>query len=211
MHKLHILFLHSLLCSMQPLRGGKGNVWFHHIMLTQKKTTCGLNWFLQRTHEGKITFMLSPFTGEKVRIWKGWTSSRLICSALAAERKEMRKYLWTIATCAGLWLTFRNSFILRRLLKNIWNCSHFSQILEMITSSAVGNKGPVLTWFKSYLRFSAHLGECSSSAPPLTCGVPQRSTLGHLLYNIYLLPLGPVLIKYSISFHCFNDNQSLES
>ncbi len=57
----------------------------------------------------------------------------------------------------------------------------------------VGIKGIALKWFQSYLTdrsFSVYLGEFSSSAAQLSCGIPQGSILGPMLFSLYMMPLG---------------------
>ncbi len=57
----------------------------------------------------------------------------------------------------------------------------------------MGIQGNALKWFQSYFnnrRFSVSVGEFTSDAAPLTCGVPQGSILAPILFSLYMLPLG---------------------
>lgn len=76
----------------------------------------------------------------------------------------------------------------------------------------VGIKGTALQWFRSYLAdgtFCVSLGEAVSSSASCLYGVPQGSVLGLLLFSLYLLPLGSILRKPSISFHRYADDSQL--
>ncbi len=78
--------------------------------------------------------------------------------------------------------------------------------------SLVGISGRALDWLSSYLSdrsFSQSIGTYMSDSAPLSCGVPQGSVLGPLLFSLYMLPLSKIISSFKISYHCYADDIQL--
>jgi len=63
-----------------------------------------------------------------------------------------------------------------------------------LEASGLGND--ILFWFKSYLSDRTQLVDLSgthSSCSPITCGVPQSSILGPLLFLVYVNDISAVV------------------
>ena len=76
----------------------------------------------------------------------------------------------------------------------------------------IGISGLVYDWFSSYLTGrtqAVFLDGVSSDSVDLTCGVPQGSVLGPILFNIYTQPLGEIAKKHGLNYHFYADDTQL--
>jgi hypothetical protein len=76
----------------------------------------------------------------------------------------------------------------------------------------LGVRGTVTKWFKSYLlgrEQQVKMKNVTSGSQELTCGVPQGSVLGPLLFSLYSASLGQVIRKHHVQYHFYADDSQL--
>ena len=75
-----------------------------------------------------------------------------------------------------------------------------------------GLDGLSLDWFSSYLSSRSQavsINDSISAFSILSCGVPQGSVLGPLLFTLFTTPLGSVISKNSLKYHLYADDTQL--
>ena len=87
-------------------------------------------------------------------------------------------------------------------------------ILITLLSSWFGIHGFVLNWFKSYLTSRSFHVKCDKDFSPehiSSCGVPQGSVLGPLLFGMYTTPFDTLISSLSLNHHLYADDTQLFS
>ena len=85
-------------------------------------------------------------------------------------------------------------------------------ILTNRLSSIFGISGIALSWIKSYLSsrfFTVNATGYTSDPQTLTCGIPQGSVLGSLLFILYTSPLSKLISSSSVDHHFYADDTQL--
>ena len=80
------------------------------------------------------------------------------------------------------------------------------------TLSELGISGVVLQWFQSYLsgrQQKINIKGTHSDVKELSCGVPQGSVLGPVLFNIYTSSLGRMLRQNNSDYYMYADDSSI--
>ena len=75
-----------------------------------------------------------------------------------------------------------------------------------------GIKGKALAWFRSYLTGRtqyAQIENDSSNYQELSCGVPQGSVLGPILYLLYTAPLADIIKHHNLCYHFYADDNQI--
>ena len=77
----------------------------------------------------------------------------------------------------------------------------------------VGVGGTTVICFTSHLSSSFSFRVCSFSSPQasLSCGVPHGTVLSPIVFSIYMLPLGWIILQKNITFHVYTDDTQLSS
>lgn len=86
------------------------------------------------------------------------------------------------------------------------------QLLLYRLSQRFGISGSALSWLKSYLNGRSQtviVGENRSAHCPTSCGVPQGSVLGPLLFTLYISPIEDIITNYNLNPMFYADDSQI--
>ena len=86
-----------------------------------------------------------------------------------------------------------------------------SQLLSLLNAE-FGVHDKALSWLETYLEARTQrvkIDDAISEPIPLTCGVPQGSVLGPILFTIYTMPMQRIVRKHGVVYHKYADDTQL--
>ena len=111
-----------------------------------------------------------------------------------------------------VWRHNQNSVILLLLNLSATFDTIDHEILLSRLSSRYGIMGEIHKWFESHLKektYRVHVSSGQSTIRSVRSGVPQGSTLGPVLFSLYIAPIGDLLRSLEIYFHLYADDTQL--
>ena len=85
------------------------------------------------------------------------------------------------------------------------------QLLTLLNAE-FGVHAKALSWLETYLEARTQrvkIDDAMSETIPLTCGVPQGSVLGPVLFTIYTMPMQRIIRKHGVVYHKYADDTQL--
>ena len=85
-------------------------------------------------------------------------------------------------------------------------------ILTNRLQHSVGITDAALSWLHSYIteRYQRVAVDSATSADcVMKCGVPQGSVLGPILHCIYTRPIGDIVARHGLKYHCYADDTQI--
>ena len=86
-----------------------------------------------------------------------------------------------------------------------------NQLLSLLNAE-FGVHDKALSWLETYLEARTQrvkIDDAISEPIPLTCGVPQGSVLGPILFTIYTMPMQRIVRKHGVVYHKYADDTQL--
>ena len=157
--------------------------------------------YVSKLVEHAVTSQLSAYLTEKDLFEPHQSAYRPRHSTETALISVMDDLLRALDNCRPILLSLLDCSVAFDLV------SH--QIFLDRMGQGLGVSRPTLMWFKSYLtdRSQCVSINTNKSAPsPLSCGVPQGSVLGLILFTIYTLPLEDIIHSHNAGFHLYADD-----